>query len=186
MKLRISESEVVKESVEYYTNYWLARLCQIFKYIKLYVMKKIIFTSLIAIISLSTFAQGKSQKNKNKSESSVSKRDKGRDDDDQYDDRDNKDRKDKNDSYDERNDNRNDGRSDNRNNNNNKYSKNTPRKISDAFRRDFPNARNVTWTKNSGTWTANFGGRIFGNTNSATYRANGQRISTNGILGRRN
>ena len=151
-------------------------------HIKLYVMKKIIFTSLIAIISLSTFAQGKSQKNKNKSESSVSKRDKERDDDDRYDDRDNKDKKDKNDRYDERNDNRNDDR----NNNNNKYSKNTPRKISDAFRRDFPNAKNVTWTKNSGTWTANFGGGIFGNTNSATYKANGQRISTNGILGRRN
>ncbi len=154
-------------------------------------MKKLIFTSLIAIVSLSTFAQGKSQKNKNKNESSVFKKDKDRDDDDRYDDRDNKERKDKKDKNDDRyenkNDNRNDDRNDNRNDSYNKYSKNTPRKVGDAFRRDFPNARNVTWTKNSGTWTANFGGGgILGSTRSATYKANGERLSTNGILGRRN
>jgi hypothetical protein len=145
-------------------------------------MKKIIFTSLIALISLSTFAQGKSQKNKNKSENSVFKNDKERDDDDRYDDKDNRGRKQNKMKDGDRNDNRNDDRDDN----NNKYSKNTPRKVGDAFRRDFPNARNVTWTKNSGTWTANFGSGILGNIRSATYRANGQRVSTNGILGRRN
>lgn len=154
-------------------------------------MKKIIFTSLIAIISLSTFAQGNSQKNKSKNHNSVSKKDKDRDEDryedsdskekrentgrndDRYEDRDNRDRREGR--------NRNDDRNDN-----NRYSKNTPRKVSDAFRNDFPNATNVQWTKDRGTWTATFGGGILGNNRSATYRANGQRISTTGILGRRN
>ena len=135
-------------------------------------MKKIIFTSLIAAISLSTFAQGKSGKNKNYDKGSVYKKDKDRDDDDRYEDRDKKNRNDKND------DDRNDDRRDNR-----KYSKNTPRKVSDAFRRDFPNATNVSWTKNTGTWTANFGGGgLIPNTRTVTYRANGQRISSNGIF----
>ncbi|MCY7292470.1 MAG: hypothetical protein LH615_09860 [Ferruginibacter sp.] len=141
-------------------------------------MKKIIFTSLIAVISLTTFAQGNSQKNKNNTQSSVSKKEKDPDANDRYDDR-----------YDNRS---NKDRkvikvgNDNRNDNNNKYSKNTPSKVRAAFNRDFPNANNVTWTKNTGTWTANFGGGgILGNTNSVTYKANGQRVSTNRILGRR-
>ena len=67
--------------------------------------------------------------------------------------------------------------------NNSKYSKNTPRKVSDAFSRDFPNASNVSWTKNSGTWTAHFGGGgIIPKIRTVTYRANGQRISSNGIF----
>lgn len=45
-------------------------------------MEKLIFTSLIATISISTFAQGNSQKNKNKDQSSVSKKEKEHDDDD--------------------------------------------------------------------------------------------------------
>ena len=157
-------------------------------------MKKIIFTSLIAVFALSTFAQGNSQKNKNKSQSSVSKKEK---DDDRYEERGNKDRRnnggryeDRNDRYEDR-DNRdrrnNDDRYEDRNNKGGKYSKNTPRKVGDAFRNDFPNATNVRWTKDRGTWTATFGGGgLFGGTNTATYKANGQRVSNNGIFGRRN
>lgn len=155
-------------------------------------MKKIIFTSLIALISLSTFAQGNSEKNKDKNKNSVSKKGKEHDDD-RNENRDDNDRKNNDGRYEDRNGNRddrdrrqNDGRYNERNDNN-KYSKNTPRKVEDAFRSDFPNASNVRWTKDRGTWTATFGGGgIFGSTRSATYRANGQRVSNNGIFGRRN
>ena len=146
-------------------------------------MKKIIFTSLIAIISLSTFAQGKSGKNKNQNGNSTYKKDKDRDDDrneERFEDRDKKDKKIKKDGrYNDQ-----DGRDRNEDNGNrNKYSKNTPRKVGDAFRRDFPNANNVTWTKNSGTWTASFNnGGIIPVNRTVTYRANGERVSSNGIF----
>ncbi len=175
----------------------MAWLSQIGLYIKIKTMKKIIFTSLIAVMTLSTFAQGNSQKNKNKSQNSSSKKDKEKDDD-RYEGRDNRNRRNDDGKYEDRNDNRDntgrrqdDRRYDDRNDNNDKYSKNTPRKVGDAFRNDFPNATNVRWTKDRGTWTATFGGGgLFGGTNSATYKANGQRISNNrtnnGIFGRRN
>ena len=157
-------------------------------------MKKIIFTSLIAVISLSTFAQGKSGKNKNHHGNEVFNKNKEHDDD-RYKDRDKKNKKDKNDDRDEdrnedrdrndrrdRDENRRD-RDENRRDNTGKYSKNTPRKVADVFARDFPNATNVSWTKNSGTWTAHFGGGgIIPNTRTVTYRANGQRVSSNGIF----
>lgn len=146
-------------------------------------MKKIIFTSLIAIISLTTFAQGKSGKNKNHNSNNEYKKDKDRDDD-RYEDRDKKDKnKNNDDRYDDQDQrDRREGSSGN-NNNRNKYSKNTPRKVADSFRRDFPNASNVTWTKNTGTWTANFtNGGLIPTTRAVTYRANGQRVSSNGIF----
>ena len=146
-------------------------------------MKKLIFTSIIAIISLSTFAQGKSGKNKNSNGNTTYKKDKDRDDD-RYENRDKKDKKVKNDDrYEDR-----DGRDrrddrDENNGNRNKFSKNTPRKVGDAFRRDFPNANNVTWTKNQGSWTATFNnGGLFPVNRSVTYRANGERVTSNGIF----
>lgn len=148
-------------------------------------MKKIIFTSIIAIISFTTFAQGNSGKNKSQNGNSSYKKDKDREDDryeDRNDDRNKKAKKNKKyDRYDDQ-DGR-DRRDDRDNNNDNKYSKNTPRKVGDAFRRDFPNANNVSWTKNSGSWTATFnnGGLIPVN-RSVTYRANGERVSSNGIF----
>ncbi len=64
-------------------------------------------------------------------------------------------------------------------NNNGKYTNNAPRKVRDAFYRDYPNAGNVSWTKDRGVWTARFnGGGIFGGGNSVSYKANGQRIGS--------
>ena len=156
-------------------------------------MKKIIFTSLIAVFTLSTFAQENSQKNKNKGQSSVSKKSKEKNDD-RYEDKDRRnndgtyeDRSDRYEDRDKRDKRNNDDRYEDKNSNGTKYSKNTPRKVGDAFRNDFPNATNVRWTKDRGTWTATFGGGgLFSGTKTATYKANGQRVSNNGIFGRRN
>jgi Ni/Co efflux regulator RcnB len=71
---------------------------------------------------------------------------------------------------------------------NDRYSKNTPRKVRDAFYRDYPNASNVSWTKDRGVWTANFKrSGIFGGNSSVSYAANGQRVNAgnNNIFGRR-
>lgn len=71
---------------------------------------------------------------------------------------------------------------------NDRYSKNTPRKVRDAFYRDYPNASNVSWTKDRGVWTANFKrSGIFGGNTSVSYAANGQRVNNanNNIFGRR-
>jgi hypothetical protein len=60
-----------------------------------------------------------------------------------------------------------------------KYTNSTPRKVRDAFYRDYPNASNVSWTKDRGVWTARFnGGGIFGGGNSVSYKANGQRLGS--------
>lgn len=66
-------------------------------------------------------------------------------------------------------------------NRNGKYSKNIPTRVRESFDRDFPNARNVTWTKSRGEWTAHFGGGVFNTgTRSVTYHANGTRVDNNG------
>ncbi|MEO7445247.1 MAG: hypothetical protein ABIT96_09635 [Ferruginibacter sp.] len=57
-----------------------------------------------------------------------------------------------------------------------KYSKNTPAKVGDAFYRDYPNASNVSWSKDRGDWTATFGNGVWRST--AVYHANGQRKDT--------
>lgn len=62
----------------------------------------------------------------------------------------------------------------------NNYNGNAPRKVRDAFYRDYPNAQNVRWTKNRGVWTASFrNGGLFGGNNSVSYAANGQRVGYN-------
>ena len=71
---------------------------------------------------------------------------------------------------------------DNRNNNG-KYTNNAPRKVRDAFYNDYPNASNVSWTKDRGVWTARFNrGGIFGGGNTVSYRANGQRVGSNNAV----
>lgn len=68
-----------------------------------------------------------------------------------------------------------------------KYTNNAPRKVRDAFARDYPNASNVSWTKDQGVWTAHFnGGGLFGGGNSVSYRANGAAVGTNNTVNRRN
>lgn len=67
-------------------------------------------------------------------------------------------------------------------NDKNKYSNNAPRQVRDAFNRDYPNASNVSWTKDRGVWTANFKrSGLFGGNSSVSYRANGQRINAGNV-----
>ncbi len=59
-----------------------------------------------------------------------------------------------------------------------KYSKNQPAKVREAFDRDYPNARDVRWTKNKGNWTATFHtGGLFNRRIKASYHANGEKIN---------
>lgn len=78
---------------------------------------------------------------------------------------------------------RTDSRDDDYRNNNGKYTNNAPRKVRDAFYNDYPNASNVSWTKDRGVWTAHFNrGGIFGGGNTVSYRANGQRVGSNNAV----
>jgi hypothetical protein len=57
-----------------------------------------------------------------------------------------------------------------------KPSKNQPAKVTAAFRRDYPTATNVSWSKYRGDWTANFHNGLISST--AVYHANGERRDT--------
>ena len=56
---------------------------------------------------------------------------------------------------------------------------NVPRNVRDAFYRDYPNAKDVRWTKSRGVWTATFRNGIFNSSRSVSYAANGSRVSGN-------
>jgi len=128
-------------------------------------MKKIIISAIAILIAFTGMAQSKSQgkgHNKDKSDKYSKHSNKHQDN--------NKDgRYDRNDDNDDvyRNDNKHNG----------KYAKNQPAKVRAAFHRDYPNASNVTWTKNSGNWTASFPNGIY--RVNATYSSNGQRLNSN-------
>lgn len=151
--------------------------------IKSLIMKKIILGSAITLLTFGAFAQGNSGKNKKqkKSEARIEmddredRKDRREDRNDEMKDR-REDRKDKmKDRREDRYETRKNG--DVNNNRTGKYSKNTPRKVGDAFRRDFPNATNVSWTKNQGVWTASFDGSgLLGGNKTVSYRANGERV----------
>jgi hypothetical protein len=137
-------------------------------------MKKLLFLSIAAAISLTSVAQGNSGKSKNngKGQAKEQKKDKRNDSrDDEW--------RNDNDRYDNVDSRR--GRENQNTRGNNKNNGNAPRKVRDAFYADYPNADNVTWTKDRGTWTAYFrGGGLFGGNNqSVSYRANGQRLGSN-------
>ena len=143
-------------------------------------MKKFLLFIAVTTLGFGAMAQGKShgKGNKNKQEKHHNKKNHDDDNDDRYD------RNQQNNGNNDgvyRRDNDNNDRYENRNNNQNgKYSKNTPRRVSDAFYRDYPNASNVSWTKDRGVWTARFNsGGIFGGNNTASYQANGQRVGSN-------
>lgn len=57
-----------------------------------------------------------------------------------------------------------------------KFSKNQPAKVRGAFQQDYPNARNVAWSKYRGDWTATFGSGL--SMSTAVYHANGERRDT--------
>lgn len=115
-------------------------------------MKKLFLLSVAAILSFGSFAQGNSGKN-GKHHKYEKHHDNDRDDG--YD-------------RDERN---------HRNSRNDGYSRahNLPQKVQQAFARDYPGARNVSWTKSRGVWTATYRRNgLFGGTRSISYYANGR------------
>lgn len=57
-----------------------------------------------------------------------------------------------------------------------KPSKNQPAKVREAFKRDYPNASSVSWSKYRGDWTATFRNGVWMST--AVYHANGDRRDT--------
>lgn len=131
-------------------------------------MKKILFIGLSILISFTVAAQGNSNKKdkSGKNKESVSKEKKNKDF--------------------SKNDQANDDKiweGVNVGNSCGKLSKNQPAKVRAAFQRDYPNARNVTWTKCRGDWTATFNGAF---RSTAIYHANGQRRDTRTVVGREN
>lgn len=127
-------------------------------------MKKLLILTAAFTIALSGMAQDKHKgkghdKDKDKSEHHDKNKSDDRDDDDERNDRN---RSDDNDES-------------NRRKNGSKISKNVPAKVRVSFNRDYPNATNVSWTKNKNFWTASFLNGVF--RNSVTYAANGQRAN---------
>jgi hypothetical protein len=60
-----------------------------------------------------------------------------------------------------------------------KVAKNIPAQVAAAFSQDYPKATNAVWTKSKGSFTATFNHGMLNKTSSATYHANGNRMSTN-------
>jgi hypothetical protein len=145
-------------------------------------MKKLLFLSLAAAISFSAIAhddQHDKGKNKKQQHGKKYKKDKKNHDDRNGEWRNDDDRREDDSRYDNR---RNDGSWNDQNNNqrNNQNAGNAPRKVRDAFYRDYPNASNVRWTKDRGVWTANFrSAGLFSGNRSVSYRANGERVGNN-------
>ena len=63
-----------------------------------------------------------------------------------------------------------------------KPSRNQPAKVREAFKRDYPNASNVSWSKYRGDWTATFRNGLL--TSTAVYHANGERKDTRTVIQR--
>jgi len=61
-----------------------------------------------------------------------------------------------------------------------KPAKNQPAKVRAAFASDYPNAKNVSWSKYRGQWTARFSNGL--TTSTAVYHANGQRKDTRTVI----
>jgi hypothetical protein len=153
-------------------------------------MKKLLFLSLAAAISFSAIAHDdQHDKGKNKKQQNGKKHNKQHKN---HDDRNGEWRNDddrRNDDDNRYNNSRNDGSWNDQNNNrgNNQSAGNAPRKVRDAFYRDYPNASNVRWTKDRGVWTANFrSSGLFSGNRSVSYRANGERLNNNTWANRQN
>ena len=69
--------------------------------------------------------------------------------------------------------NRNDNR---RHDANRRFSNHVPSKVTDAFYREYPHAKNVSWSKSRGIWTVSFKSGFFSSNQSVRYAANGRRI----------
>lgn len=145
------------------------------------IMKKLLFLSMAAILSFGAMAQHDHHNNGNSKKQKKEKKHNKKDhEDDDRDDRngqwnnDENRRRDNNDRWDNQDNRGNDNRDNNSNNGN------LPRRVSDAFARDYPNATNVNWTKDRGVWTARFRrSGLFGGNTIVSYSANGQRVNNN-------
>lgn len=60
---------------------------------------------------------------------------------------------------------------------NTKLRQNIPTQVRNAFQRDYPNATQVSWTKDRGNWTVQFQGPYMFRS-VATYHSNGRRVDT--------
>lgn len=136
-------------------------------------MKKLLVFSAISAMSFGAFAQGKHEGNKNHGN------EKGNEMRKEHHDNDNDEHGDHGNGKMKKNDEASENDRDNSNNNRGKMTNHAPRKVMDAFQRDYPNSGGATWTKDRGVWTATFkNGGIFGGARTVSYRANGQRIAS--------
>ena len=163
-------------------------------------MKKIFLLTIAAAISFGSIAQGNSNHGHKNKKEKKEKKSKDRDHHDGHDrdgdwrnrdDRDNDDRNGDQRNGDWRTSRNDDGRYDNRRNDDGRYDNRrndqnagrAPRRVTDAFYRDYPNASNVTWSQNRGVWSARFRrSGLFGGNTTASYRANGDRINNNNLV----
>ncbi|MEO6134458.1 MAG: hypothetical protein ABIP35_04860 [Ginsengibacter sp.] len=116
-------------------------------------MKQLSFFGIILLVSINTMAQGNSHKkgkDKNKHATEIN------------------DSENENEDYQK---NRGNGNSPNA-----RYSNHQPKKVTAAFLNDYPGARNVSWSKYKGDYTATFTNGIWKST--AVYHANGERRDT--------
>ena len=125
-------------------------------------MKHLSFFAIVLLVSINTMAQGNShKKNKDKNKHSTEMRESKNDDDDFQKNRGN--RNSTNDRY-------------SNHQTKERYSKHEPKKVTAAFWNDYPGARNVSWSKYKGDYTATFTNGIWKST--AVYHANGERRDT--------
>ena len=142
-------------------------------------MKKVLLLSIAAAISFGAMAQHNDDHNngRNQKGKKEKKYEKSHGDDDDR----NGEWRNENDRRDNNNNNNHRQNQDNQRQNNgydNRNSGNLPRRVSDAFNRDYPNAKNVNWTNDRGIWSATFRRRgLFGGNATVSYRANGQKVN---------
>ncbi|RYD74789.1 MAG: hypothetical protein EOP53_17630 [Sphingobacteriales bacterium] len=136
-------------------------------------MKKLLLLLMVASFGIAgtATAQKNSKKHSGYHKNKHGKKHDRRDDDRDYSNRRDDDRRYDNDRWDDNYDRRNAN-----------YNNNAPRKVRDAFNREYPNANNVTWTKDRGVWTASFkNGGLFGGRRTVSYAANGRKVDNNNM-----
>jgi len=135
-------------------------------------MKKVLLLSIVVAISFGAIAQYNDDHNNQKNKKSQHETKYNNDHNDEW--RNENNRRNDNDEgqWQYQNNQRNNNRYDNRN------SGNLPRRVRDAFNRDYPNAKCINWTSDRGIWSARFRrSGLFRGNSTVSYRANGQRVN---------
>ncbi|MFZ4770498.1 MAG: hypothetical protein ACOYLO_09990 [Ferruginibacter sp.] len=135
-------------------------------------MKKVLLLSIVVAISFGAIAQHNDDHNNQKNKKSQHETKYNNDHNDEW--RNENNRRNDNDEgqWQYQNNQRNNNRYDNRN------SGNLPRRVRDAFNRDYPNAKCINWTSDRGIWSARFRrSGLFRGNSTVSYRANGQRVN---------